>query len=129
MRRRPWLVGLSLHPLGMGMADYVGPARDFAARGAGARRLVHPATRRPTRPVRVWSPAASNLTLGGLVDAAAAELAARLGIGAGDRVLVDEQVAAEAGPVAWLLAPLAAGASIVRRSVPQDLASRASGSG
>jgi hypothetical protein len=43
----------------------------------------------------------------------ATELAGRLGIGPDDRVLVDAQVAAEAGPVAWLLAPLAAGASLV----------------
>ena len=43
----------------------------------------------------------------------ARELAARLGLVEGDRVLVDDRTAAEAGPVAWLLAPLAAGASIV----------------
>ncbi|HEY4604287.1 MAG TPA: TIGR03089 family protein, partial [Blastococcus sp.] len=52
------------------------------------------------------------LTLGGLVETAG-ELAGRLGIGPDDRILVDAQVAAEAGPVAWLLAPLAAGASVV----------------
>ena len=105
------LVGLSLHPLGMGMTDYVGPARDYAARGAGARRLV--------LPVAPPDPAAPGLLAGGLnltladLAAAAAELAARLGLAAGDRVLVDERVAEEAGPVAWLLAPLAAGASLV----------------
>jgi hypothetical protein len=60
------------------------------------------------------------LTLGGLTDAAA-ELAGRLGIVAGDRVLVDERTALEAGPVAWLLAPLSAGASIVLcRNAPAD---------
>jgi hypothetical protein len=52
------------------------------------------------------------LTLGGLVDTAR-ELAGRLGMVEGDRVLVDDRTAAEAGPVAWLLAPLAAGASVV----------------
>jgi hypothetical protein len=52
------------------------------------------------------------LTLGGLVDTAV-ELAGRLGLVAGDRVLVDQRTATEAGPVAWLLAPLAAGASLV----------------
>ena len=105
------LLGLSLHPLGGGMAGYVGQARDFAleVRTAGDR-------------FAPWSPpdpAAPGLiagglvlTLGGLVEAAT-ELAARLGIGPEDRILVDAQVAAEAGPVAWLLAPLAAGASIV----------------
>jgi hypothetical protein len=45
----------------------------------------------------------------------------------GDRVLVDEQVAAEAGPVTWLLTPLAAGASLVlcRHADPGAEASRA----
>ena len=105
------LLGLSLHPLGAGMAGYAGQARDFAleVRTAGDR-------------FAPWSPpdpaapglfaGGLELTLGGLVEAAT-ELAARLDIGAGDRVLVDAQVAAEAGPVAWLLAPLAAGASLV----------------
>jgi uncharacterized protein (TIGR03089 family) len=105
------LLGLSLHPLGAGMAGYAGPARDFAleVRTAGDR-------------FTPWSPpdpaapgllaGGLELTLGGLVETAT-ELAARLGIGPEDRVLVDAHVAAEAGPVAWLLAPLAAGASIV----------------
>ena len=66
------------------------------------------------------------LTLGGLT-AAAQELAGRLGLTDGDRVLVDEATAAEAGPVAWLLAPLAAGASLVlcRHPDPAGLAARA----
>jgi len=105
------LLGLSLHPLGAGMAGYAGPARDFAleVRTAGDR-------------FAPWSPpdpaapgllaGGLELTLGGLVETAT-ELAARLGIGPEDRILVDAHVAAEAGPVAWLLAPLAAGASIV----------------
>ena len=64
--------------------------------------------------------------LGGLV-AAAGELAGRLGIGPDDRVLVDADTAAEAGPVAWLLAPLVAGASLVlvRHPMPDGLAHRA----
>ena len=105
------LLGLSLHPLGAGMTGYAGQARDFAleVRTAGDR-------------FAPWSPpdpaapgllaGGLELTLGGLVETAA-ELAARLGIGPDDRVMVDASVAAEAGPVAWLLAPLAAGASIV----------------
>jgi hypothetical protein len=42
-------------------------------------------------------------------------------------VLLDERVAAEAGPVAWLLAPLAAGGSLVlvRNVVEETLARRA----
>jgi uncharacterized protein (TIGR03089 family) len=119
------LVGLSLHPLGLGMAGYVGPARDFAieVRGHGDAFL-------PYEPPDPAGPGLRlgglELTLGGLVEAAR-ELAARLGIGAGERLLVDEQVAAEAGPVAWLLAPLAAGASLVlvRNAVAETLPRRA----
>ena len=48
----------------------------------------------------------------------AAELGRRLGLEGGDRVLVDARTAAEAGPVAWLLAPLAAGASVVLVTAP-----------
>jgi uncharacterized protein (TIGR03089 family) len=105
------LLGLSLHPLGAGMTGYAGQARDFAleVRTAGDR----------FTPWTAMDPAAPGLlagglelTLGALVETAT-ELAGRLGIGPDDRVLVDAQVAAEAGPVAWLLAPLAAGASLV----------------
>jgi uncharacterized protein (TIGR03089 family) len=107
----PELMGLSLHPLGMGMTGYAGPARDFALEVR-----AHGDVFAPWQPV---DPAgaglllgAVELTLGGLVEAAT-ELAGRLGIVAGDRVLVDERTATEAGPVAWLLAPLSAGASLV----------------
>ena len=120
------LVGLSLHPLGTGMTGYAGPARDYAAEvRVHGDRFVPIAPPDPAAPGLVAG--GLNLTLGDL-GAAAAELAARLGIAAGDRVLVDEQVAAEAGPATWLLAPLAAGASIVlcRHAVPEGLASRAS---
>ena len=121
----PELLGLSLHPLGMGMTGYTGPARDFAleVRGHGdvftAGRPVDPAA----PGLRIGT---LELTLGGLVDAAA-ELAGRLGLVAGDRVLVDQRTATEAGPVAWLLAPLAAGASIVlcRAALPSGLQRRA----
>ncbi|MGY2084923.1 TIGR03089 family protein [Blastococcus sp. SYSU DS0539] len=105
------LLGLSLHPLGMGMTGYAGAARDFALEVR-----VHGDVFTPWSPPRPDAPGMTlgglELTLGGLVDAAA-ELAARLGIVAGDRLLVDARVAAEAGPAAWLLAPLAAGASVV----------------
>jgi hypothetical protein len=59
------------------------------------------------------------LTLGGLV-ATAQELTGRLRLTAADRVLVDERAAGEAGPVAWLLAPLAAGASVVLCRAPRE---------
>ncbi|CCG04965.1 TIGR03089 family protein [Blastococcus saxobsidens] len=105
------LLGLSLHPLGMGMTGYAGDARDFALEVR-----VHGDTFVPWSPPR---PADPGLTLGGLalslggLAEAAGELARRLAIADGDRLLIDAQVAAEAGPVAWLLAPLAAGASVV----------------
>jgi uncharacterized protein (TIGR03089 family) len=105
------LLGLSLHPLGMGMAGYAGPARDFALEVR-----VHGDHFAPYTPPDPASPGlllgSVQLTLGGLVETAR-ELAARLGLSPGDRVLVDDQTATEAGPVAWLLAPLAAGASLV----------------
>jgi uncharacterized protein (TIGR03089 family) len=119
------LLGLSLHPLGMGMTDYTGAARDFAlevrAHGDHFRPYEAPD---PDAPGLVLG--ALQLTLGGLVETAG-ELAGRLGLVEGDRVLVDERTAAEAGPVAWLLAPLAAGASLVlcRNPVPDRLAQRA----
>ncbi|WP_347057886.1 TIGR03089 family protein [Blastococcus sp. HT6-30] len=105
------LLGLSLHPLGMGMSGYVGPARDFALEVRSHGDVFHPwQVPDPTTPGLVVG--GLELLLGGLVNAAR-ELATRLGLAEGDRVLVDEQTAAEAGPVAWLLAPLSAGASIV----------------
>jgi uncharacterized protein (TIGR03089 family) len=121
----PPLLGLSLHPLGLGLRDHVGEARDFAVEVRGAADVFVP-----------WEPpdpdapgllvGALELTLGGLV-ATADELAARLGITERDRVLVDEPAAVEAGPVAWLLAPLVAGASVVlcRGTRPDRLPRRA----
>ena len=118
------LLGLSLHPLGMGMTGYSGPARDFALEVR-----AHGDVFSPYQPP---DPSAPGLRLGGLeltlagLGEAAADLARRLGIGPGDRLLLDDRTAAEAGPVAWLLAPLAAGASIVlcRRPDPARLADR-----
>jgi uncharacterized protein (TIGR03089 family) len=105
------LLGLSLHPLGLGMAGYVGPARDFALEVRG-----HGDHFTPYEPPDPAAPGlllgGVQLSLGGLVSTAR-ELATRLGLTAGDRVLVDDQTATDAGPVAWLLAPLAAGASLV----------------
>ena len=105
------LLGLSLHPLGMGMTGYAGAARDFAlevrTHGDFFRAYEVPDPNAPALLV-----GALRLTLRGLAEAAV-ELAGRLGLTEGDRVLVEERTAAEAGPVAWLLAPLAAGASLV----------------
>jgi uncharacterized protein (TIGR03089 family) len=119
------LLGLSLHPLGLGMADYVGPARDFAleVRAHGDRFTPYQAPDPAAPGLRIG---ALELPLGGLTDTAR-ELADRLGMTAGDRVMVDERTATEAGPVAWLLAPLVAGASLVlcRNPIPDVLAHRA----
>ncbi|TYP89865.1 TIGR03089 family protein [Blastococcus xanthinilyticus] len=121
----PELFGFSLHPLGSGMTGYAGRARDFALEVRGQADVFTPYE--PADPAGPGLRAGGvELTLEGLVGAAEA-LAGRLGIGAGDRVLVDDGTAAEAGPVAWLLAPLAAGASVVlcRRPDGAALARRA----
>jgi uncharacterized protein (TIGR03089 family) len=119
------VLGLSLHPLGMGMAEYVGEARDYALEVRAHGDVFAPY--QPADPAgRGLVVGGLELTLGGLTEAAA-ELAGRLGIAAGDRIMVDEATATEAGPVAWLLAPLSAGASLVlvRHPVPGTLAARA----
>ncbi|MGY1821265.1 TIGR03089 family protein [Geodermatophilus sp. SYSU D00079] len=121
----PELLGLSLHPLGLGMSGYAGPARDFALE-VRAHGDVFTPWQQPDAEAPGLLLGGLELTLGGLV-AAARELAGRLELTAGDRVLVDERTAEEAGPVAWLLTPLAAGASIVlvHSPVPGTLAARA----
>lgn len=120
------LLGLSLHPLGLGMTGYAGPARDFALEVR-----VHGDFFTPWEPpdpggVGLVFSGGGELTLGGLVQTAK-ELAGRLGIAPGDRILVDGGTAEHAGPVAWLLAPLSAGASLVlcRSAVPDGLRRRA----
>jgi len=119
------LLGLSLHPLGMGMTGYTGPARDFAleVRAHGDRFVPYEVAGPDAPGLRIGE---LELSLGGLTETAR-QLGERLGLVAGDRVLVDEQTAIEAGPVAWLLAPLAAGASLVlcRNPIEDVLAHRA----
>jgi uncharacterized protein (TIGR03089 family) len=119
------LLGLSLHPLGMGMAGYVGAARDFALEVRAYGDTFFP-FEEPDPAAPGLFVGAIELTLGGLAEAAA-ELAGRLGLVSGDRVLVDDRTALEAGPVVWLLAPLSAGASIVlcRNARPDRLPARA----
>jgi uncharacterized protein (TIGR03089 family) len=118
------LLGLSLHPLGLGMKGYAGPARDFAleVRGQGDVFVPYEFPEAGSPGLRMGG---LELTLGGLTEAAG-ELAARLGLTDDDRVLVDEQTATDAGPVAWLLTPLTAGASLVlsRHAAADRLARR-----
>lgn len=121
----PELLGLSLHPLGLGMTGYAGRARDFALEVRACGDVFTPY--QPPDPASPGLLAGGlELTLGGLA-AAAAELAGRLGLADGDRVLVAADAAVEAGPVAWLLAPLAVGASVVlcRAPDPERLPRRA----
>ena len=121
----PDLLGLALHPLGAGMTGYAGPARDFALEVRAQGDVFTPYEQPdPAGPGLLFG--SGQLILGDL-PAAADELARRLGITSGDRLLVDARTAAEAGPVAWLLAPLAAGASLVlcREPDPGLLARRA----
>ena len=105
------VLGLSLHPLGMGMRGYVGAARDFALEVRTQGDVFTPyAPVDPAGPGIVLGDAALSLEA---VTGTAVELAGRLGLTAGDRLLVGSRLAEEAGPVTWLLAPLAAGASVV----------------
>jgi uncharacterized protein (TIGR03089 family) len=118
------VLGLSLHPLGLGMAGYTGPARDFALEVRGQGDHFQPyQDAEPDDPALLLG----ELTLThGVLATTALELVERLGIGAGDRLLVDADTAAEAGAVSWLLAPLLAGASLVlcRHPAPEGLAQR-----
>lgn len=65
----------------------------------------------PSTPLDVFAPATVDGTTFGEYQAVAAGIAGMHGITRGDRVLID--TAATEQPVTWLLAPLAAGASIV----------------
>ncbi|HEV7189310.1 MAG TPA: TIGR03089 family protein [Blastococcus sp.] len=105
------IVGLSLHPLGLGMSGYLGPARDFALEVRAQGDVFVPFDR-PEPETPGLRAGGVELTQAGLVTAAQ-DLGRRLGLEEGDRLLVDDATAEAAGPVAWLLAPLAAGASIV----------------
>src|SRR3954451_21504589 len=65
----PELMGLSLHPLGLGMAGYVGPARDFALE-VGAHGDVIPPWQQPHPAGPGLLLGGGELTLGGLVATA-----------------------------------------------------------
>lgn len=115
------VVGLSLDPLVRPMQPPPAGTTDFADA------LLYGDVFAPHSPV---DPAAGALVAGSLtltgrgVVATATELASRLTLAPGDRLLVDAEQAREAGPVAWLLAPLAAGASIVLCRHPDPIGLR-----
>lgn len=90
-------MALPLREVPTGYVDYVAEVRGHGDRFAGP-------------PVPPTTPALDDTTQATLV-ASAADRAAALGLGTGDRVLVD--AATHPDPLDWLLAPLAAGATIV----------------
>ncbi|MER6591579.1 hypothetical protein ABT214_06970 [Micromonospora purpureochromogenes] len=73
--------------------------------------LRHPATPPDHRAVRAADPATPDGTSYGEWGALAHEVAAQLGLRAGDRLLVD--AGEHEQPLKWLLAPLSVGASVV----------------
>jgi uncharacterized protein (TIGR03089 family) len=94
-------LGAPLRELPAGFADYVAEVRGHGDRFTPYRRIA------PADTARHWPAAMTH----GELCAAARDRAAALGIGSGGRALVDAAVHEE--PLDWLLAPLAAGASIV----------------
>ncbi|MDQ3454411.1 MAG: TIGR03089 family protein [Actinomycetota bacterium] len=120
----PAVLGLSLHPLVARLPRPWPGVTDFADALLYGDEFV---AYTPPDPAAVALEAGSlMLTAAGLVDAAAA-FVTQLELSATDRLLVDVDLARDAGPVAWLLAPLAAGASIVlcRNADPAALPRRA----
>lgn len=105
------VVGLTLDEWGRGLAPEWRRITDYA-REIG----MYGDQFRPALPVQLSAPAlvAGTLELTQLgVVGAAEELAARLGMAPGGRILMTAELAVAAGPVSWLLAPLAAGSSVV----------------
>jgi len=123
--RRCDVVGLTLDPWGRGLSDQWRRITDYAQEIG-----LYGDQFRAAAPVDPATPAllAGSIELSheGLAGAAVA-LADRLGMNTGDRIMISRDLAAEAGPVPWLLAPLAAGCSIVLVTDPnpERLAARA----
>ncbi|MDQ3733845.1 MAG: TIGR03089 family protein [Actinomycetota bacterium] len=105
------VVGVTLDPWGRGLPSEWRRVTDYA-REIG----VYGDQFHPLAPV---DPAAPALAAGSLrltqetVAGAAQELADALGMTAGGRIMVALDAAVAAGPMAWLLGPLAAGSSVV----------------
>ncbi|MDQ4039595.1 MAG: TIGR03089 family protein [Actinomycetota bacterium] len=105
------VVGLTLDPWGRGLAPQWRRVTDYAQEIG-----IYGDQFRPSVPIAATAPALTagslELTQAGVADAAQ-EMADRLGMTSGGRILVSRDLAISAGPVSWLLAPLAAGSSIV----------------
>ena len=105
------VVGLSLDPWGRGLSEKWRRIIDYAQEIG-----LYGDQFRAATPVDPTAPA---LTAGSIVltheglAGAAVQMADRLGMTAGGRIMISRDLALEAGPVSWLLAPLAAGSSIV----------------
>lgn len=95
-----------LAPAGAALVEVPDGYRDYVAQ---ARR--HPADLPAEQAVRYTDAASPDGTTYQQWGSVAAEIAGRLGLRPGDRLLVD--AGAHVEPVTWLLAPLAAGAAIV----------------
>lgn len=105
------IVATSLHPLALPLSYRPGHVLDYSVEVR-----THGDFYRPLSPV---DPDSVALRAGGFelthasLGAAAVEMAERLGLKPADRVLVGVDAVSDGGPVPWLLAPLAAGASLV----------------
>ncbi|MDT5035732.1 MAG: hypothetical protein QOE03_917 [Micromonosporaceae bacterium] len=110
---------LGLAPMALPLRDVPAGYTDFVAEVRG-----HGDRFRPSTPIGGTDPALTDGTDHDRLYAAALDAAERLALSPTDRVLVD--AARVDGPLDWLLAPLAAGASIVlcANSDPAALAAR-----
>jgi len=105
------IVGLTLDPWGRGLDAKWRRVTDYAREiGVYGDQFRAPVAIVDTAPA--LTAGSLELTQSG-VASAALELADRLGMSAGGRIMVSRELASTAGPVSWLLAPLAAGSSIV----------------
>lgn len=111
------VVGLTLDPFGRVLTDAPRRVTDYAAEIGGYGDRYTPAV--PLDPdLPALLAGRLELTQDGLAGAADG-LAEQLGLRAGDRIMVSAELAAQAGPLSWLLAPLAAGASVVLVAHPE----------
>lgn len=111
------VVGLTLDPFGRGLTDPPRRVADYAAEIGGYGDRYTPAV--PLDPdLPALLAGRLELSQDGLAGAADG-LAERLGLRSGDRIMVSAEVAVQAGPLSWLLAPLAVGASVVLVAHPE----------